>query len=58
MVESLPDSRTSLFDITAMQDEFSEALGGRKVDIATPEILRNPFRRDAIVPDLKLIYAA
>jgi len=58
MVEFSPDSRTSLFDITAMQDEFSEAFGGRKVDIATPEILRNPFRRDSIVPDLKLIYEA
>lgn len=58
MVEFLPDSRASLFDITAMQDEFSAALGGRKVDIATPEILRNPFRRDSIVPDLKLIYEA
>jgi predicted nucleotidyltransferase len=58
MVEFLPDSRTSLFDITAMQDEFSEAFGGRKVDIATREILRNPFRRDAIVPDLRLIYKA
>lgn len=58
MVEFLPDSRASLFDFTAMQEEFSEALGGRKVDIATPEILRNPFRRDSIVPDLKLIYEA
>ena len=58
MVEFSPDSHTSLFDITTMQDEFSAALGGRKVDIATPEILRNPFRRDSIVPDLKLIYAA
>ena len=58
MVEFAPDSRTSLFDITQMQDEFSGALGGRKVDIATPEILSNPFRRDSIVPDLKLIYAA
>jgi predicted nucleotidyltransferase len=58
MVEFSPDSRASLFDITAMQDEFSAALGGRKVDIATPEILRNPFRRDSIVPDLKLIYEA
>lgn len=58
MVEFSPDSRTSLFDITAMQDEFRAAFGGRKVDIATPEILRNPFRRDAIVPDLKLIYEA
>lgn len=58
MVEFSPDSRASLFDITAMQDEFSEALGGRKVDIATPEILRNPFRRDSIIPDLTPIYEA
>ena len=58
MVEFSPDSHASLFDITAMQDEFSGAFGGRRADIVTPEILRNPFRRDSIVPDLKLIYAA
>ena len=58
LVEFAPDSRASLFDVTAMQDEFSEAFGGRKVDIATPEILRNPFRRESIVPDLRLIYEA
>ena len=58
MVEFLPDSRASLFDIAQMQDEFSAALGGRKVDIATPEILRNPFRRESIVADLKPIYEA
>jgi len=58
MVEFAPDSRASLFDITTMQDEFSAAFGDRKVDIATPDILRNPFRRDSILPDLKLIYEA
>ena len=58
MVEFSPDSRASLFDIAAMQDEFPAAFGGRKVDIVTPEILLNPFRRESIVPDLKLIYAA
>ena len=58
MVEFSPDSRASLFDISAIQDEFSAAFGGRKVDIATPEILRNPLHRDSIVPDLKLIYEA
>ncbi|MFA5916452.1 MAG: nucleotidyltransferase family protein [Burkholderiales bacterium] len=58
MVEFLPESRTSLFDITAMQDEFPAAFGGRKVDIVTPEILLNPQRRDSILPDLKPIYAA
>lgn len=58
MVEFLLGSRASLFDITAMQDEFPAAFGGRKVDIVTPEILLNPHRRDSIVPDLKPIYAA
>lgn len=58
MVEFLPDSRASLFDVVAMQDEFPAAFGGRKVDVVTPEILLNPSRRDSIVPDLKLIYEA
>jgi len=58
MVEFLPDSRASLFDVVAMQDEFPAAFGGRKVDIVTPEILLNPHRRDSIVPDLKPIYEA
>ena len=58
MVEFLPDSRASLFDIAAMQDEFPAAFGARKVDIVTSEILLNPQRRESIVPDLKLIYAA
>ncbi len=58
MVEFSPDSRASLFDITAMQGEFPAAFGGRKVDIVTPEILLNPHRRESIVPDLKPIYEA
>lgn len=58
MVEFSPDSRASLFDIVAMKDEFPAAFGGRKVDIVTPEILLNPSRRDSIVPDLKVIFAA
>ncbi len=56
MVDWLPDSPTSLFDMKTIQDEFAAAFGGRKVDIVTPEILRDPLRRDSIVPDLKLIY--
>ena len=58
MVEFLPGSRASVFDIVAMQDEFPAAFGGRKVDIVTPEILLNPYRRESIVPDLKVIYEA
>lgn len=58
MVEFLPDSRASVFDVAAMQDEFPAAFGGRKVDIVTPEVLLNPSRRESIAPDLKLIYEA
>jgi len=58
MVEFSPGSHAPLLHIAALQDEFSAALGGRKVDIATADILSNPSRRDAIVPELKLIYAA
>jgi predicted nucleotidyltransferase len=58
MVEFLPKSRASLFDMADLQEELSAALGGRKVDIATPDILRNPYRRESILPDLKPIYVA
>ena len=58
MVEFEPDSKTSLFDLPAMQEEMSALFENRKVDIATPEILENPFRRRAILPDLKMLYAA
>jgi len=58
MVEFEPDSKTSLFDLPAMQEELSALFGNRRVDIATPEILENPFRRRAITPDLKTLYAA
>ena len=58
MVEFSPDSRASLFDIVAMQDEFPAAFGGRKVDIATPEILENPYRRKTILRDARVLYAA
>jgi predicted nucleotidyltransferase len=58
MVEFAPDSKTSLFDLPAMQEELSALFENRRVDIATPEILENPFRRRAITPDLKTLYAA
>jgi predicted nucleotidyltransferase len=58
MVEFAPDSKTSLFDLPPMQEELSALFANRKVDIATPQILENPFRRKAIAPDLKTLYTA
>ena len=58
MLEFHPASKTSLWDYPAMQDEFSAMFDHRKVEFASPEILRNPFRRKTILPDLKTLYEA
>lgn len=58
MVEFKPDSRTSSFDLVDMQGELSKLFGGRRIDVTSPQILENPYRRRSIEPDLKLIYAA
>lgn len=58
LVEFPPQSSVSLMDIHALQEEFSALFGGRKVDVATPEILDNPFRRKTILPELRTLYAA
>ena len=58
LVEFDPASETSLWDYPAMQEDFSRLFEGRRVELASPEILRNPFRRKAILPDLKTLYEA
>ena len=58
LVEFSPQSGVSLLDMPALQAELSALFGGRKVDVATAEILDNPFRRDTITPELRTLYAA
>jgi predicted nucleotidyltransferase len=58
MLEFDPASKTSLWDYPAMQEDFSALFDHRKVGFASPEILRNPFRRKTILPDLKTLYEA
>jgi len=58
LVEFDDSAHVSLYDMVDMQDELSQILGKRSVDLATPSILRNPFRRRAIVKDLETIYAS
>jgi predicted nucleotidyltransferase len=58
MVEFKPRSRTTLFDLVDLQEELSPLFDNRKVEITSPEILENPFRRRAIERDLKTLYAA
>ena len=58
MVEFKRSSKTTYFDFARLQDELSPLFGNREVHIAGPEILENPYRRKAILPDLRTLYAA
>ncbi|MBI4775157.1 MAG: nucleotidyltransferase family protein [Deltaproteobacteria bacterium] len=53
LVEFEPDHTPGLFGIARMERELSVLLGGRKVDLRTPEDLSRYFRRrvleDAVV---------
>ena len=57
LVEFKKEAQTSLFDMVRLQEELS-CLFGRKVDLATPAILENPYRRRSVLKDLREIYAA
>jgi predicted nucleotidyltransferase len=56
LIEFAPESRASLLDFPALQREFSELFGHRRVDRVPPEVLKNPCRRKAIRPDLQVLY--
>jgi predicted nucleotidyltransferase len=58
MVEFKPRSRTTSLDLVDMQDELSALFGNRRVEITSPGILKNPYRRRTIERDLKTLYAA
>lgn len=58
LVEFEPGQAPSLWAAQELQDDFSRLFGGRPVDIAPPEILRNPYRRKTIEPELKVLYEA
>ncbi len=58
LVEFTRSSKTTLFDYARMQDELSPLFGNRKIQIASPGILKNPYRRRSILRDLKTLYEA
>ena len=58
LVEFEQGKAPSLGGMTVINNAFSSLFGGRKVDIATPAILNNPYRRREIEKDLELLYAA
>ncbi len=56
LVEFIPGEAPSGFGLVSMQEELSQAFSGRKIDLAFPSVLSNPFRRSAIEPQLKPLY--
>ena len=52
-----PNAPWTLWDLSRMRFELEE-LFGRKVDLVEKKALRNPFRRQAILADQQVVYAA
>ncbi len=57
LVRGTREAHWSLFDLVDMKKELEEIFG-RKVDLAEPDAIRNPFRRYEIAKSHKVIYAA
>lgn len=57
LVEFAPDARPTLFDLAQIEIELSQALGGRKVDVRTPQDLSR-FFRDEVVRTAQVQYVA
>lgn len=58
LVEFESGEAPSLGGMVEIQESFEKLFGGRKVDVATPSILNNPYRRRAIEKDMEELYAA
>jgi predicted nucleotidyltransferase len=57
MVKFAPGVGKDLFDFVDMRDEL-EAIFGRKVDLIKHGTVENPYRRESIMRDLTVVYAA
>jgi predicted nucleotidyltransferase len=58
LVEFEPGQAPSLWTTEELHQDFSRLFNGKPVDIAPPEILRNPYRRLTIERDAKVLYEA
>lgn len=57
LVEFDPGRRVTFFDLAEMEEELSRLLGGRKVDMRTPQELSRHFRDD-VLATAEVRYAA
>lgn len=58
LVEFESGNSPSLGSMVEIREAFESLFGGRKVDLATPAILNNPYRQRAIEKDMEELYAA
>src|SRR6266404_5261393 len=58
LIEFEAGQSPSLAGFARLKQELEATLGVASIDLATPAILRNPYRRQAIVRDLQQLYAA
>jgi predicted nucleotidyltransferase len=56
LVEFAPGARIGFFRLADIEEELSQLLGGRKVDLRTPMDLSRYFR-DEVVRDAQVVYA-
>ena len=56
LIEFEPDSAPGLFGLARMERELSSILGGRKVDLRTPEDLSRYFRQQ-VLDEAEIQYA-
>jgi uncharacterized protein len=57
LVEFDANNKYSLFDLFIIKEEFGQAFG-KDVDLIEKQSIRNPYRRDEILKNAKVIYAA
>ncbi len=57
LVEFFPDAHPTLLDLAQIEIDLSQALGGRKVDVRTPQDLSHHFR-DEVVRTAQVQYVA
>ena len=57
LVTFAPDAGWSLFDLAQMEEEL-KAICGREVQLVERAGLRTPFRRQEILKNLQVVYAA
>lgn len=58
LLEFEPGKALSLGGEQDLERRFSRLFGGRRVDIAPPGILRNPYRRQQIEGEIRLLHEA